>query len=375
MKNRKNLLFISSHLPSLKVPQAGQKIAYSALKEYSREFTVYLVSFYNEIEQGFLNSGELDFCEEVHLFKVSRRERLLGVLANPLLPVRVAARESGKVHALLARLVGEVDFEGVHFEFTSAAAYLGDVPKQARKIITEHDVTYQSLERRYRLGGLFGIWYRFEHLRQKRWELRMLSEMDEIVILNDKDRSLLVSDGIAPSRLRILAPQVDQLFKDISRESLEEYSILFWGAMNRQENIDAVKWFVKSIFPFVLSEVPNAKFYVVGVDPPAEISNLSSSNIIVTGFVENPAKYFETCRIAVAPLRMGAGIKVKVLEYLAAGIPVVSTSVGAEGIDDERLIIVDDSEYFAKAVTGIITAGQEGDSTKNSMTACTKECI
>jgi polysaccharide biosynthesis protein PslH len=357
LKN-KNLLFISSHLPSMKVPQAGQKIAYAALRKYSLDFNVYLVSFFNEIEKSCLDTGEREFCKAVHLFEVTNRDRVLSAILNLLLPVRVAVRADYRVRRLLSKLTGEIDFDAVHFEFTSAAYYLRHVPTNATKTITEHDVTYQSIERKWNLAKMPArLFYRIEYERQKTWELKMLSAMDKIIVLNEKDKKLLVSDGISSERVLVVKPQVDPSFRKISRKSVEKRSILFWGAMNRKENIDAVKWFAAEIFPKILMEINDAKLYIVGVDPPPEIIRLSAPHTIVTGFVENPLQYFEKCQIAVAPLRMGAGIKVKVLEYLEAGLPVVATSVGAEGIASDKLFVADDDESFAEAVIKVFASG------------------
>ena len=119
--------------------------------------------------------------------------------------------------------------------------------------------------------------------------------------------------------------------------------------MNRKENEIAVLDFVNNIWPYVDKE--NTKFYIIGANPSKKISDLKDDNIIVTGFVEDPKEYFSIMDLSVVPLTLGAGIKIKVLESLANKIPVITTSVGAEGIKyKNEFIVCDDFSLFAQNI-------------------------
>lgn len=351
MNKKMNLLFISSHLPSIKVPQAGQKIAYQMLQHYAERYNVYLVSFYNEIEKKFASSSDLDFCIQYHLFEVSTSSRFFSVLTNILLPFRASARANRSVTKLIAELQRTISFDVAHFEFTSAAYYLDKISPPTHKVITEHDITFQSFDRKKSAAtGLSKLFYNLEFLRQKKWELKSLAKADEIIVLSNKDKQLLVAEGILEGKIRVNPPVIDPKYRQLDRSNIECHTILYWGAMDRAENNDAVCFFIKDIFPDVLKIYPDARLYVVGANPSKELHGEASPSIIVTGFVNDPLEYFKKCQIAVAPLRMGAGIKIKVLEYLEAGIPVVATSVGAEGIEHRNLVVADGAENFAQAV-------------------------
>jgi glycosyltransferase involved in cell wall biosynthesis len=146
-------------------------------------------------------------------------------------------------------------------------------------------------------------------------------------------------------------------FQAINSLPSESASIMFFGAMWRRVNEDAVLYFVKSIFPIILDKIPNAIFYVVGSKPSRQIRNLGSKNIIVTGFVESVNMYYNKCAVVVVPLRAGSGIKGKVIQALGFGRPVVSTSVGAEGIllnDANGLFIEDEPPKFAQKVVALM---------------------
>lgn len=130
--------------------------------------------------------------------------------------------------------------------------------------------------------------------------------------------------------------------------------LLFVGGFGHKPNVDAVLWFVSSVFPMILKEKPDMKFYIVGSNPPNEISKLASKNIIVTGFVtdEELDSLYQKSRLVVVPLRYGAGVKGKVIEAMYNQVPIVTTSVGAEGIigSENILIIADTETEFANQV-------------------------
>ena len=130
--------------------------------------------------------------------------------------------------------------------------------------------------------------------------------------------------------------------------------LLFVGGFRHPPNIDGIKWFVNEIFPSVLKQNPEIKLYIVGSHPPDEISKLQSSNIIITGFVTDDQlkHYYNMCRLVVAPLRYGAGVKGKVVEAIYYQVPVVCTSVAGEGLSDiEDILIVSDQENdFAEKI-------------------------
>lgn len=146
------------------------------------------------------------------------------------------------------------------------------------------------------------------------------------------------------------------IFEDLPHEEYQlsfenRKDIMFVGGFNHRPNIDAVLWFVNEIWPKVLRSIPDLKFYIIGSNPPDIIKRLHSKSIVVTGFVteEQLKEYYSKCKIAVVPLRYGAGVKGKVVEALFNQIPIITTSIGAEGLPDieDHLIVVDDSSKFA----------------------------
>ena len=128
---------------------------------------------------------------------------------------------------------------------------------------------------------------------------------------------------------------------------------LFIGSFQHTPNVDAVLFFVQSIYPFVRAHLPEAKFYIIGDKAPPEIIALDSDNIIVTGLQRDAAPFFDSVKLSVAPLRFGAGVKGKINQSMAFGVPVVATSVAVDGTelrDREEILVADEPEDFAQAL-------------------------
>ena len=135
--------------------------------------------------------------------------------------------------------------------------------------------------------------------------------------------------------------------------------LLFVGGFNHPPNKDGVLWFVRDILPSLVEQVPDIKLHIVGSNTPNEIRKLAGEHVIVDGFVsdEELAGLYRSCRVVVAPLRYGAGVKGKIIEALYNRSAVVTTSIGAEGIPSENnpFAIADTPEDFSKAVLAAYT--------------------
>jgi glycosyltransferase involved in cell wall biosynthesis len=135
------------------------------------------------------------------------------------------------------------------------------------------------------------------------------------------------------------------------------HSIVFTGTMDFRPNVDAVLWFTKEVWPLIKAEVPDARFSVVGQRPHRRLDPLKRDrSVMLTGWVEDVRPYIADAAVYVAPLRMGGGTRLKLLEAMAMGKPVVATSLGAEGypVNNEReLILADTPNAFAQAVVGL----------------------
>ncbi len=200
----------------------------------------------------------------------------------------------------------------------------------AKLIEMEVDVTYLAYDRRRNAAtsvATKAFWnFRFHKMKQK--ELKCLSFADGIIVNNTKDRNLLLSEDVkAP--IFIWAPFYQSL-KAVSRSNEISQDILFYGAMSRDENWKSAIWFIENVMPLI--QDLDIRFLIVGSHPDTHLLKYESEKVQILGYVEDIKPLFEHSLCLAAPLVLGAGIKVKVIEGLSAGLPVLTNHVGIEGI-------------------------------------------
>ena len=149
----------------------------------------------------------------------------------------------------------------------------------------------------------------------------------------------------------------EKLPEDINKDFAGRNDLLYVGGFGHPPNIDAVLWFAREVFPWVLKQYPQIKWHVVGGKAPLEIQNLASDNIIIEGFLpdEDLETLYRNCRMSVVPLRYGAGVKGKVVEAAYYQIPLLTTSIGAEGLSREEAFmrVEDTAEGIAAAICSL----------------------
>lgn len=199
----------------------------------------------------------------------------------------------------------------------------------AKIVASEHDVRFLGVEReannekKFFLKNMLILKFKIE----KRRELNALNICDLILTHNKKDLKLLIDNNISSTKIYDIVPYYNTIIHG-NREMPFKNDVIFWGAMSRKENYEAVEWFIKN----VMSKERRYRLIVIGNNPPEELKKYESSNVTITGFVEDPSNYFREAVCMVVPLLSGAGIKVKVIEAMAAGLPVLTNDIGIEGI-------------------------------------------
>jgi GT2 family glycosyltransferase/glycosyltransferase involved in cell wall biosynthesis len=241
------------------------------------------------------------------------------------------------------------DFKFIFFElFGMAEQYLGVVRQYSPGtpvIIDTFDVHFLRETREAITANDAGLLRKAQET--KRRELVIYKQADLVLTVTADDKQALLKED---PRLNVsVVPNIHTFPPNIVPRDARR-DLLFVGGFSHTPNVDAILYFCREISPLVLQQSPQTRLWVVGNAPPPEIVALASENIIVTGYALYLAPYLESALVSVAPLRFGSGMKGKIGEAMAWGIPVVTTTIGAEGMelqDGVDALIADTPEDFA----------------------------
>lgn len=247
-------------------------------------------------------------------------------------------------------------FDYIYINRPHIAIRFIDIIKEYSKgkiIYFGHDLHYLREQRAYEINQNPELLPSIQ--KWKTIEFKLIHEADVVYVVGDYEYKLLKKEF--PEKQIRNIPIFAYDFVDESSPSTkaeEKNNLLFVGGFNHPPNVDAVLWFAKEIFPDILACYPDIRWYIVGSNPPEEIQNLNSEHITVTGFVsdEELISYYKACRLAVVPLRYGAGVKGKVIESIYHQCPVITTPVGAEGISTKENVfeIASADKSMSKAI-------------------------
>lgn len=206
-------------------------------------------------------------------------------------------------------------------------------------------------------GGLKKLAYRLEFSKMQRYEQQMVRRFHHIIAVSEHDKKLM-SRWVDAERLSVVPTGVDtEQFHPGPRPKGEKPLVLFVGAMDWEPNVDAAEYFCGKIWPGVLARVPSARFRIVGRNPGEKVRRLASNSVEVTGRVPSVVEHLREAAVVVVPLRIGGGTRIKIYEAMAVGKAVVSTTVGAEGLDVHHgrdIVLSDSPDNFAESVATLL---------------------
>lgn len=366
------ILCMAEVTPYENVAHAGGKVFYNHLLRLSKYADIDLVCYCDSGEE--VHKKELEhICNNVEL--VNRGSLKDKPFLNILFQIKKFSIalfnrdislgypvNINKYVKKIKDMLKENNYDLVELSFTSSLTYLPIIRKIKPDIkinIIEHDVSFLNIERSYeyktkKIDKMIAL------LRLKVYkssEIKLLHKCNMITVLNDKDRKILLKYGFSDNSIFTETPYFQK--PELSLDYILKYkkvknSIMFYGALWRKENDESIYNFLVKVFPKILKKNKDIKLYIVGNKPTKRVIEFNDNkNVFVTGFVEDPSKYFLQSEVFIAPLLLGAGIKIKVLEALSYALPVISTTVGIEGIDADKegaCIREDDIEKFSSHI-------------------------
>lgn len=227
-------------------------------------------------------------------------------------------------------------------------------------IIDSHDVHYDLARQIAMSAASFGrrIHARLNWRKLKREEIAAYEDADGVCVCSVADQERLAKD--APAARAVVIPNaadIEGMQPRPSDPAPDANTVLFFGLLATVPNVDGLQYFVRQIWPRILARRPGAKFLIVGAKPAPELRALEGSGVSIVGPVDDLRPYLTRAAVVVVPLRLGSGTRLKILESWAMARPVVSTSLGAEGLESvagRHLLIADDPDEFAAAVLRIL---------------------
>ncbi|MEQ1946195.1 MAG: glycosyltransferase [Bryobacteraceae bacterium] len=308
---------------------------------------------------------ELDrLCASTDYFvRLEGKQKALGSIE----PHAVREFSNHNVAWSIHRAIYTHKIDVVQLEYTPMAQYAFGF-QRIPTILFEHDVYFQSIGRRLPLmkGLMERIEARWEYLRAIRYELRALPKVNRVQVCSRDNGDYLLS-FLPELKGRIddgYRAGIDTSLYNFRSGPREPLTMLFLGSFRHPPNQEAVDWFARNVLPHILKEEPGAKLIVIGSDPPARHSLPGGDAIQLVGFVDDIRDALAKYALFVCPILSGSGVRVKLLEAYAAGIPVVSTRIGAEGladVDGDICALADDPQDFARHVVDLLRDPQKAE--------------
>jgi len=361
-----HILFVTPNLP---VPTSSARVRpHNLIKQLAVRHQVSLLSFMQSSERAMLEQLR-PFCQGLRLVPLDDF-RELGKWQNRvrgwsllLFGSRPRALYTFPVHVMRQPLRDVLQRWGpdvIHFEQLYLAELGIDVAPMPA-VLGEQNVEFQVLRNLGQVSSdpIRKIRDELSWRKMRAFEARMVQSFPVCLAVSETDaRHLRQLSG--STEVHVVENGVDSQAFDPAQSSLERRpdNVLFFGTLNYGPNRDGIQWFCREVWPEVRKARSEASLEIVGIDPPRDVMALADiPGVRVTGFVPDIRAKLWTATLSIAPLRWGGGTRLKILEALAAGCPVVSTTAGAEGLqleDGKEIAIADTADAFAQEVTDLL---------------------
>ncbi|MHA1821515.1 MAG: glycosyltransferase [Promethearchaeota archaeon] len=379
------ILIVYNFLPFPNVGHGGGQYIFNFIKYFSKEHDLYLVCNY----YGKNESHIKEITPYLKGFYGTKLDRDLTLKKTVFLgwkfifskyPLINHLDDSAKLRSNIVRVLNNHSIDIIYFENTMLAHLIDFIKKEygdkyQGKIYLRHDeILYPVIKRNFInylkivIKGMFHLKISkkelfqfiecFQYFKYKKFEKGLWQKADLISTTSDYEYDI-IKRSMPNGKIGIFYHGLSSISDKINE--LNEKNILYLGNYNHYPNVDAVNFFIKKIFPLVLAKIPDVKFYVVGGNPPKTFYKFAKENnsIKILGFVKDLSKILNNMMVMVVPVRIGGGIRSKILESFANGIAIVSSTVGIEGIyklnEKEKFILhTNDPRKFANYIIKLI---------------------
>lgn len=343
------ILWLSHFYP---YPPAGGALqrSYHLLRQVAERHEVHLVALRKTRDRPDMDSIEAEypspesFCERVVTFPIPAESTFLGrvlVLASGLwdrAPYDDRWLESHDLDAFLRSDIRREAFDLLHLDTIGLAQY-GKPLEELPTVMNHHNIESHMMARRaeYARDPLRSTYMKFEARKLARWEQRWCGGYDRNLVVSRLDGERL-ERKVPDAKWSVVANGVDtDYFEPAGFEDRDRHGLVFVGRMSWYPNEDAVDWLLREIWPVLRSEKPGLTLTLVGSSPPSEVTDDSGlPGVAAPGFVPDVRPYMWNASIYICPIRTGGGTRLKILDAMAMGMPLVATGMSVEGLDLEE---------------------------------------
>lgn len=354
----KKILYILPEIPYKGIDHAGGQFLYEYLKKISLTHFITILAPGDKINKDKLKIASKDFkiilTESLQITLKNQFNRIKNVYYEPI---------SHSYEKLFIKKIKELNLlevtDIVEIHYSQLMRLIPMIKKQKEKLpifFYSHDIYYQSIERilnSKNISFIEKLIYKIKNLNIRKKEAYYLNQADLIFTFSKKDCDLLTKIGVTTNKKNVVL--LPTIHSEKSHIESDYINLIFVGAFKRAPNFQGALWFLKEIWPDLNKKFDNIKVYFVGSNPTKEMLSYESDKIKCTGYVDDLDYYYRIADIVIVPLFLGAGVKFKVLHSFYFELPVVSTSVGAEGIDkDAFAAIADNPQEFINSIEMLI---------------------
>ena len=338
------------------------------LKELRRDHHITYLTLDDGTATAEERTKSSEYCDELICIPHSLREKFTPGFYIELLfnlvtshPYAIKKYESSAMARKILELERENSFDLLISDFLAPAANV-PFPLASPAVLFQHNVEAMIWKRHYetqtnpiKRAYLYSQWQKM-----RRFEKEMCRRFNSVIAVSVDDREQMKREYGVASVFDVPTGVDTEFFRPSGKEDSLIHNIVFTGSMDWLPNQDAIQYFMREIMPLIRSRVPDVTLTVVGRNPPASLVDLSKEDpsVRVTGRVDDVRPYMERAAAYVVPIRIGGGTRLKIFEAMAMEKPVVSTTVGAEGLpltNGVELRLCDEPEAFAEAVIQVLT--------------------
>lgn len=349
------ILFVTSRFP-WPLRRGDQLRAWHQLRELGGSHSLRLVALAEHPPDAEALAAVRPLCESLRVVPLPAYRSLAGLPLRWLAgrPLQCGLYDSvALARAVADELVGGVDL--VHLQLARLDALVSSVPKHPLYVDLVDALSLSTERRARRTRAPLRFLLEIEARRIRRVEEVILRRAEGAAVVSEADARALG----APDHLSVVPLGVDGGAFPFDGRPREGHTVAFTGNLGYFANVDAVTWFVQSVWPLVRAGVPNACLELIGARPHRAVRRLAtvSSGVTLRGAVPDMGLALRGAAVAVAPLLAGAGQQIKVLEAMASGTPVVATNIVAQGLGaaSRAILVADDSAAFARQVIALLT--------------------